>query len=333
VKILFLGGTQFVGRHMAAHAVERGHEVTLFTRGKTNPGVIAGAEEIHGDRDGGLDGLAGLGFDRVVDVSGYVPRVVRQSAELLVGATDHYTFVSTVSVYGDLSSPGINEDAPLGTLPDETIEDITGETYGPLKVLCENAVHETYGDRCTIVRPGFVVGPLDYTDRFSYWCTRASRGGDMLAPDDPHRPIQFVDARDLASFTVGLTERPTHGYFNATGPGGASYLGPVPRGLRGGGRGGGEARVGARGLPARPKGRLQHGGTALHARGHPWSRDGRLRPCARRGTEVQAARLHDRRHPRVDAHGGAPTVGGDVARARSGNTGCLASFSELWKLR
>jgi 2'-hydroxyisoflavone reductase len=218
VKILFLGGTQFVGRHMAAHAVERGHEVTLFTRGKTNPGVIADAEEIHGDRDGGLDGLAGLGFDSVVDVSGYVPRVVRQSAELLVGATDHYTFVSTVSVYGDLSSPGINEDAPLGTLPDETIEDVTGETYGPLKVLCENAVHETFGDRCTIVRPGFVVGPLDYTDRFPYWCTRASRGGDMLAPDDPHRPIQFVDARDLASFTVGLTERPTHGYFNATGP-------------------------------------------------------------------------------------------------------------------
>ena len=228
MRILFFGGTQFVGRHMATHAVERGHEVTLFTRGKTNPGVVKGAEEIHGDRsgrarpdrraNGGLGELAGLRFDRVIDVSGYVPRVVRQSAELLEGATDHYTFVSTVSVYGDFSSPGINEDAPLGTMPDETVEDITGDTYGPLKALCENAVHEIYGHRCTIVRPGFVVGPFDYTDRFPYWCTRASRGGDVLAPDDPHRPIQFVDARDLASFTVDLTERPTHGYFNATGP-------------------------------------------------------------------------------------------------------------------
>ncbi|MGH2826424.1 MAG: NAD-dependent epimerase/dehydratase family protein [Actinomycetota bacterium] len=228
MRILFFGGTQFVGRHMAERAIERGHEVTLFTRGKTNPGVVAGAEEIHGDRtgrarpdrraNGGLGALAGLSFDRVIDVSGYVPRVVRQSAELLRGIAGHYTFVSTVSVYGDFSSPGITEDSPLRTMPDETVEDVTDETYGPLKVLCENVVHEIYGDDCTIVRPGFVVGPFDYTDRFPYWCARAQRGGDMLAPDDPHRPIQFVDARDLASFTVDLTERPTHGYFNATGP-------------------------------------------------------------------------------------------------------------------
>lgn len=220
MRILFFGGTQFVGRHMAERAVERGHEVTLFTRGKTNPGVVAGADEFHGDRraNGGLDALAGLGFDRVIDVSGYLPRVVRQSAELLRGVTDHYMFVSTVSVYGDFVSPGITEDSPLATMPDETVEEITGETYGPLKVLCENVVHEVYGDDCTIVRPGFVVGPFDYTDRFPYWCERAQRGGDMLAPDHPHRPIQFVDARDLARFTVELTERPTHGYFNATGP-------------------------------------------------------------------------------------------------------------------
>ncbi|MDQ4058880.1 MAG: epimerase [Actinomycetota bacterium] len=218
MRILFFGGTQFVGRHMAERAIERGHEVTLFTRGKTNPGVVAGAEELHGDRDGRLDVLDGLAFDRVIDVSGYLPRVVRRSAELLHGATDHYTFVSTVSVYRDFGSPGITEDSPLATMPDETVEEVTGETYGPLKVLCENVVHEVYGDDCTIVRPGFVVGPLDYTDRFPYWCARAQRGGDMLAPDHPHRPIQFVDARDLASFTVELTEGPTHGYFNATGP-------------------------------------------------------------------------------------------------------------------
>ncbi len=203
---------------MAEHAVERGHEVTLFTRGKTNPGVVAGAEELHGDRDRGLDELAGLSFDRVIDVSGYLPRVVRRSAELLRDATDHYTFVSTVSVYGDFGSPGITEDSPLKTMPDESVEDVTDETYGPLKVGCENVVHELYGDHCTIVRPGFVVGPLDYTDRFPHWCARAQRGGAMLAPDDSHRPIQFVDARDLARFIIGLTEGPTHGYFNATGP-------------------------------------------------------------------------------------------------------------------
>lgn len=203
---------------MVDAAIERGHEVTLFNRGKTGPGTVADAEEVHGDRDGGLDALDGRGFDRVIDVSGYAPRIVRESARLLADSTDHYTFISTISVYGDFSKPDVNEDAPLATTPDESDEEIADDTYGPLKALCENAVHEIYGDRATVIRPGFVVGPFDYTDRFPYWCLRPARGGEMVAPDDPHRPIQFVDGRDLANFTVGVSESSTHGYFNVTGP-------------------------------------------------------------------------------------------------------------------
>jgi 2'-hydroxyisoflavone reductase len=218
VHLLLLGGTNFVGRHLVDRALADGHEVTLFNRGRTNPGLFKDVEELHGDRDGDIDALSDRTFDRVVDLSGYVPRVVKQSVELLKESTEHYTFISSVSVYADFSKTGIDEDAPLGTMPDEGVEEVTRGTYGPLKALCEELVRSTYGHRCTIIRPGVVAGPHDDTDRFTYWCLRASRGDDMVAPDDPARPVQFVDARDLAAFVLRLTRERSHGVFNVVGP-------------------------------------------------------------------------------------------------------------------
>ncbi|MGH2697792.1 MAG: NAD-dependent epimerase/dehydratase family protein [Actinomycetota bacterium] len=219
MRLLFLGGTKFVGRHFVTRALADGHDVTIFNRGRTNPGLFDDVEELHGDRDGGLEPLDGRSFDRVVDVSGHVPRVVKQSAEMLKDATEHYTFISSVSVYADFTTTDIDEDAPLATTPDQGVEEITRDTYGPLKALCEEVVRSTYGHRCTIVRPGIVAGPFDDTDRFTYWCVRGSRDGHMVAPDDPGRPVQFIDARDLSAFTLQLTEETAHGVFNAVGPG------------------------------------------------------------------------------------------------------------------
>jgi 2'-hydroxyisoflavone reductase len=218
MHFLILGGTRFVGRHLVERAIADGHRVTLFNRGQTNPGIFSDVEELHGDRDGDLEPLNGRSFDRVLDVSGYLPRVVRQSAELLQEATDHYTFISSVSVYADFTTTGIDEDSPIATHPDVGTEDITRDTYGPLKALCEEVVRSVYGGRCTIVRPGIVAGPFDDTDRFTYWCVRASKGGDFVAPGDAGRPVQFIDARDLAGFSLKASEDSLHGVFNATGP-------------------------------------------------------------------------------------------------------------------
>ncbi|MGH2776400.1 MAG: NAD-dependent epimerase/dehydratase family protein [Actinomycetota bacterium] len=218
MRFLVLGGTNFVGRHLVERALAEGHEVVLFNRGRTNPGIFDGAEEVLGDRDGGLDGLKGRTFDRVVDVSGYVPRIVRQSAELLKDATEHYTFVSTVSVYADFTKTYLDEDSPVATMADESVEGITDETYGPLKALCEDVVSSVYDERYAIVRPGIVAGPFDHTDRFTYWCVRASKGGELVAPGDPGRPVQFIDARDLAAFILHLSKESLRGVFNANGP-------------------------------------------------------------------------------------------------------------------
>ncbi|MGH2736128.1 MAG: NAD-dependent epimerase/dehydratase family protein, partial [Actinomycetota bacterium] len=199
MRVLVFGGTKFVGRHLVDALLAPGHEVTLFNRGKTDPGLFGGAvEEVHGDRDGGLDSLRGRDWDAVIDVSGYLPRLVGDSARLLAGAVEHYTFISTVSVYRDFSQAGLTEDAPLATLSDESVEEVTYETYGGLKVLCEEVVRAEYGDRCTVVRPHVVVGPHDDTDRFTYWVARTARGGDVLVPGRRDKPVQFVDARDLA---------------------------------------------------------------------------------------------------------------------------------------
>jgi 2'-hydroxyisoflavone reductase len=154
----------------------------------------------------------------VIDVAGYLPRIVRLSAEALKDSVGRYVFISSISVYADNRKVGIDESYPVGKLQDESVEEVTGETYGPLKALCEKAVEETYGDRSLIVRPGLIVGPYDPTDRFTYWPVRVKRGGDLIAPDKPQTPIQIVDVRDLSEFIVKLIEDNASGAYNATGP-------------------------------------------------------------------------------------------------------------------
>lgn len=219
MKILILGGTVFVGRHLVEAAQARGHEVTLFNRGRHNAGLFPQVEKLRGDRDGdGLDALAGRSWDAVLDTCGYVPRIVRQSAELLSGSVPQYVFISSISVYADTGAPGVDEDSPVGTLEDETTEEIVGDTYGPLKALCEQAVQAALPDGALIIRPGFIVGPHDPTDRFTYWPHRVAQGEDVLAPGRPDQPVQVIDARDLAEWTVRLLEQGATGVYNATGP-------------------------------------------------------------------------------------------------------------------
>lgn len=218
MKLLVLGGTRFVGRHIVRAALERGHDVTLFNRGQTNPDLFDDVEQLRGDRDGDLSALDGRRWDAAIDTSGYVPRVVRASAERLAGAVDHYTFISSLSVYPDMSIEGLDESSPVSTMDDPTVEEVTGETYGPLKALCEQVVQDVYPDGGLVIRPGVVVGPYDPTDRFTYWVVRVDRGGDVLAPAPPERRVQFIDARDLGEWTVRMAEERRTGIYNATGP-------------------------------------------------------------------------------------------------------------------
>jgi 2'-hydroxyisoflavone reductase len=217
MKLLVLGGTKFLGRHLVEAAFAAGHEVTTFTRGTTNAGLWPGAEMLTGDRDGALNMLRDRQWDAVVDTSGYFPRVVRQSAELLRDAVERYVFVSTISVYADFAQP-VSESTPVAELDDPALESSEPDHYGALKALCEHVVEEIYAERATIVRPGLIVGPFDPTDRFTYWPRRLAEGGDVLAPGDPDAPVQFVDARDLAGWLLLLAERGPAGTFNATGP-------------------------------------------------------------------------------------------------------------------
>jgi len=215
VRLLLLGGTKFLGKHVAAAALASGHEVTLFTRGETNPGLFPEAEHLRGDRDGNLAALEGREWDAVVDTSGYVPRVVGASAELLADAVQRYVFVSSVSVYASFAEPP-TEDSPLAVLDDYGSEDVQ-QHYGALKTLCEAEVERALRGRALVVRPGLIVGPDDPTDRFTYWPQRARRGGEILAPAPPDRPVQFIDVRDLAEWIVRMAEAGATGVFNATG--------------------------------------------------------------------------------------------------------------------
>ena len=226
MKILILGGTLFLGRALATAAVERGHEVTLFNRGRHAQASFPGVETLIGDRDGRLGALRGRSWDSVFDTSGYVPRLVRASAELLAGAVKRYAFISSVSVYADFSRP-VEETSALATMPDESVEEVTGSSYGPLKVLCERAVEEAFPGRALIVRPGLIVGPHDPTVRFSYWTARVARGGEVLAPGEPQAPVQLIDARDLAEWMVRMIEAGRAGVFNATGPGDMLTMGDL----------------------------------------------------------------------------------------------------------
>lgn len=237
MQMLFLGGTQFLGRHCVDAAIERGHAVTIFTRGRaTNPwgGAVTA---LIGDRDPrlppGLDALRDGAWDAVIDTSGYLPRCVDASATLLADCVRRYLFVSSVSVYADLSQPGIDETGRLAQLPDPNDEDI-GKHYGPLKVACEQAVSKAFGGRALIVRPGLIVGPHDPTDRFGYWVARfvvpetlGDRPRGAVAPAPPARPIQCIDVRDLAQWMLDLVERDAGGVYNATSPAGQWTMGDL----------------------------------------------------------------------------------------------------------
>jgi 2'-hydroxyisoflavone reductase len=212
MRILVLGGTLFLGRHVVDAALERGYDVTLFNRGQTRPDLFPEVERLRGDRDGDLGALAGRDFDAVVDTSGRVPRLVSETLDAL-GEVGHYTFVSTISVYADLSTPPI-ESSPLAELQEPT--EVWQEAYGELKVLCENVVRERFPD-AFIPRPGLIVGPWDPTGRFTYWPTRLAAGGRVLAPLPPDADTQLIDARDLAQWILLAAEEKLGGTYNAVG--------------------------------------------------------------------------------------------------------------------
>ncbi|MBK8232496.1 MAG: epimerase [Candidatus Eisenbacteria bacterium] len=218
MRILFIGGTRFVGRHLVELSLARGHEVTLFHRGVSHQGLFPGIDERIGDRDGGLDALKGDHWDACIDTCGYFPRVVRASTSFLAGSVIHYTFISSISVYKEFSRPRQDETSELATTPDETVEEITNDTYGALKALCERAAEEEMPGGVLHVRAGLIVGPHDLSDRFTYWPTRVARGGEVLAPGDPKRAIQFIDVRDLGAWILSRVEVATTGVFNVTGP-------------------------------------------------------------------------------------------------------------------
>ena len=218
LKILMLGGTGFLGPHTVQYAIDRGHEVTLFNRGRSKENLFPNLEKLIGNRDpdvdAGLLALEGRKWDCVIDTSSYVPRIAGASAQLLKGQCEQYLMISTISVYSQFSQLNMDETAAVGTLDDPTVETVDGATYGPLKAYSEQAVTEQFGAGTTILRPGLIVGPRDRTDRYSYWPVRASRGGDMLCPGNGSDLVQYIDVRDLAEFIVHCLEQKTTGIFN-----------------------------------------------------------------------------------------------------------------------
>lgn len=220
-RLLLLGGTNFIGTHLVPAAQKAGFIVTIFTRGKTNPGLFPDVEKLVGDRDPdageGLKALEGRKFDAVIDTSGHVPRHMKASAALLANNASYYVFVSSLSAYAGHDTVGADESDPLAPLEEES-EDFRGHAFGPLKALCEQATEQAFPGRCAIVRPGLIVGPPDKSDRFTYWVSRLDRGGDVLAPGAPDDPIMIIDVRDLAEWLVHLAIERTPGVFNAIGP-------------------------------------------------------------------------------------------------------------------
>jgi 2'-hydroxyisoflavone reductase len=215
--ILVLGGTGFLGPHVVTSALARGHTVTLFNRGKTHPGLFPDVEKLHGDRDGHLEALANRKWDAVVDPSGYVPRLVRLSAELLAPSVGHYVFISTISVYAKEDVVDSDESLAVATIADPASEDVKA-SYGALKALCENAAEAAMPGRVANLRPGLIIGPGDPTGRFTHWPTRLAEGGEVLAPGDGSTPTQYIDGRDLGAWIVKVIEDGTVGTMNALGP-------------------------------------------------------------------------------------------------------------------
>lgn len=238
MKVLVIGGTRFVGRHFVKAALARGHELTLFNRGRQSA-PLEGVETIQGDRNLDLAKLEGRRWDAVLDMCGLLPRAVRAAAEALRDAVDVYVFVSSVSVYADVSEPGVDESSPTKTLTQEQLDRANainpveataasyGDLYGGLKTLCEQAAEEVIPRRVLVLRPGLIVGPYDYTDRFTYWVARVARGGEVLAPGRRDRYVQFIDGRDFAEWTIQMIERKQTGVYNCTGVPGAVTMGQV----------------------------------------------------------------------------------------------------------
>ncbi len=229
MNLLILGGTRFIGRHLTEAALGAGHTVTLFNRNRSATDAFPNLETLVGDRNSDVSALRGRTWDAVIDTSAYTPTAARLTAEALQDSVPHYTFISTVSVYGDFARQGVGETYPTGTLSDEAVQEaeasgsISADAYGPLKARCEQVVTEHFPDRALIVRPGLVVGPHDYTDRLTCFVRRIGRAGRdaprvVLAPGAPTSRVQFIDARDLAHWLVEATERRLTGTFNATGP-------------------------------------------------------------------------------------------------------------------
>jgi 2'-hydroxyisoflavone reductase len=220
--ILILGGTGFLGPALVDAARAKGHTLTLFNRGKTNPQLFPDIEKLHGDRNKDMAVLAGRSWDAVIDTSGYSPAQITKATDVLAGKVGQYVFISTISVYSPTKNP-IDEQSAVGKLEDPTADKVNENTYGPLKALSEAAAEHAMPGKVTNIRPGLIVGPRDATDRFTYWPVRVSRGGDVLAPGTPADPIQYVDVRDLAEWSIRCVEEQTTGVFNAVGP--ASTLG------------------------------------------------------------------------------------------------------------
>ena len=227
LKVLILGGTGFIGPHFVDALTAGGHKITLFNRGKRDPEVKPGIEQLLGDRNGQIDALKGRDWDVVIDNSGYTPSQVKATAELLKDHVKRYIFISSIAVYADFAKAGVDEDYKLAELKDPTTEVVNGETYGGLKVLCEKVIETTYGKRATIIRPTYIAGPGDHTDRFTYWPVRVSKGGEMLAPGTPSDPFQYIDVRDLAGFIRTCVEKDVDGKFNLCGPQGAVTMGSL----------------------------------------------------------------------------------------------------------
>ncbi len=233
MRLLIIGGTRFLGRHLAQQAMDRGHELTLLHRGRSNPGLYPQAEHILADRDADLSALTtpGRHWDAAIDTCAYFPRQVRALGAALAGRVGHYQLVSTISVYAEFTQPGQDETAPLATLAEPEVQAVTGETYGGLKVLCEAAAREHFGDRCLVARPGLLVGPHDPTDRCTWWVRRMLRAqaqaadSEVLAPGDPAAPVQCIDCRDAAAWMLLQAERGTTGTINLDGPADPTTMG------------------------------------------------------------------------------------------------------------
>jgi 2'-hydroxyisoflavone reductase len=240
LRILILGGTGFTGPFQVRYALSRGHKVTVFNRGKTHPGELPKeAEQLIGDRNGQLDALKGRQWDVVIDIPTTLPVWVRDVAQILKGNVERYVFISTTSVYSDNSKPGMDESGPLAQYQGADAMKETQATlrrfplYSPLKVLSEKEAEKWFPGKTLIIRPGLIVGPGDETDRFTYWPVRLDRGGEILCPGDPKTDlVQFIDARDLAEWTIRMVEQETTGIFNALGPKSKLPMGELLDGIK-----------------------------------------------------------------------------------------------------